>query len=672
MKISLFYHLFVLIACLAGMRCANQLAGSASETDTAMIYNPDNTPAIGATVRFFAAGDSSRTLVYHTTTDNGGRFSVKGLAKGVYNMLASKDTLVAFQDSILAFPDTVLINSDTLEKKGSVTGVVGLQPDHDPRTATVQVLGTDIYSNVDKYGFFTLFSMAKGAYDLRLVTTLPDYTPTYVRIHTVGQKKDTLPDTLRILYTGIPVVTGLASAYDTANGIVRLTWDSTTYRNFKEYLVYKDTIGSLQPSSQPIAITTNTYYNDVFQLDGTYAYRVAIRSNTLTVGMTFGQTIVTVYSPQHIKNIFPSDSMAAYLNVPCTLHVHIDPWFGPSPMRSWQVGPKATLLDTSASETPQIVLHDTLTGDYPCILTVSGGAGRVMSDTIHLQTWLAWEKVADPLTDAVDRMLGFKSAVLNGTLFAFLPINATWEEWTSNDGAAWSKIIDSLPFHGWSSNPVAFKNSLFAADDEGLLWTSKDGKVWDSSRVCFPPRDTTSSGSIIYPVGSLWGDENILWYFQNQGPSLNAYDSCFSTGDGKTWLSAGAFFGNGNLGYNDARYNERLVIMGSYWMLRGNFLDTDLVMNVGLSPLSLQPVNFNIPYASANSVRFAVNYNDCIVLFESPNNTIWCSCDLGTTWFKADNNYIGLGDNDEITLLTCFVSNNHIYSISNRGVWRTK
>jgi len=111
-----------------------------------MIYNPDNTPAVGAVVRFFVATDSTRAIAYQTTTDTNGHYSTKRLVKGTYNMLAysakgfasgapkmlaADDSLIAYQNSIVVLSDTVLVNPDTLEKPGSITGIIGLQPNHD-------------------------------------------------------------------------------------------------------------------------------------------------------------------------------------------------------------------------------------------------------------------------------------------------------------------------------------------------------------------------------------------------------------------------------------------------------------------------------------------------------------------------------------------------------------
>ena len=295
-----------------------QIVGTISETDTAMIYNPDNTPAVGAVVRFFAATDSTRTVAWQATTDTKGHYSVKGLAKGSYNMLAIKDTLIVFQDSIVALQDTVLVQPDTLMKSGSITGTIGLQPNHDPRTVTVQVLGTDLYSNVDKDGRFTLSPIAKGNYNLRLVTTLPDYTPTFKTIHTEGQKKDTLTDTLWLVYTGIPVVMGLTASYDTVNGLVHLSWSKASYRDFQDYLVFRDPFDSIVLSSKPVSAQTDTSFVDTvfsrsltsgqFSFSDTndyhFKYRVCIENNSTKRGDTYKYVDIVAAQPKKVETSF--------------------------------------------------------------------------------------------------------------------------------------------------------------------------------------------------------------------------------------------------------------------------------------------------------------------------------------------------------------------------------
>ena len=338
---------------------APELTGTGSETDTAMIYNPDNTPAVGAVVRFFVATDSTRAIAYQTTTDTNGHYSTKRLVKGTYNMLAysakgfasgapkmlaADDSLIAYQNSIVVLSDTVLVNPDTLEKPGSITGIIGLQPNHDPRTVTVQVLGTDLYSNVDANGRFTLSPVARGSYNLRLVTTLTDYTPTYKTIQTAGQKMDTLSDTLWLLYTGIPVVTGLAATYDTVNGVVHLSWNKASYRDFQDYLIFRDDYNSMVLSAIPIAALGDTFFVDtVFKRnlvngqfsfidtnDYHFKYRVCVENSSSKRGDAYRYVDIIAASPvkaattfaftfYHIAKQFMTDSASVNDSVRCSL-----------------------------------------------------------------------------------------------------------------------------------------------------------------------------------------------------------------------------------------------------------------------------------------------------------------------------------------------------------------
>lgn len=351
---------------------AKQITGTVSETDTAMIYNPDNTPAKGAMVRFFAATDSTRTVEYQTKTDTNGHYVVSGLAKGSYNMVATKDSLIVFQDSIFANSDTVFVKTDTLEKQGSITGIVGLQPNHDPRTVTVQVLGTDLYSNVDKYGRFTLSPVAKGNYNLRLVTTMPDYTPTYATIHTEGQKKDSLLDTLWLTFTGIPVVTGLTAVYDTLNGLVHLSWNKPDYRDFQDFLIFRDVYNSVTLSSVPLYSCEDTVFTDTIfkrsngigQLsfidtsDYRFKYRVCVENNSTKHGDTYKFADVVAASPIKVRTFFSWKFLntmtdSASINDTVSIIVNFQNATRKNMKLSWYIGKKdylfKTVVDSSIS-----------------------------------------------------------------------------------------------------------------------------------------------------------------------------------------------------------------------------------------------------------------------------------------------------------------------------------
>jgi len=314
--------IYFLVAALLFFTCTkDKLAGTVSDTDTgksAMVYNPDFTPAVGATVKFFEINDTTRTPALRTSTDSKGRYSYKGLAKGTYNIIASDDSLLSYQDSAYVSTDTAYIHPDTLEKPGSVTAIVGVQPNDDPRTVTVQVLGTNIFSNVDENGKFTLAPLAKGTYNVRLITTLPNYTPTYTTLTARSSKNDTLQDTLWMTYTGIPVVLGLKVSYDTVNGVVSLYWGKNPYKDFQTYMIYRDMYGTVQPSSAAIAINNDTSFVDtIFKRnlssgqfsffdtnDYHYIYRVAIRNNSIEIGKPYKDVSIIAASPTKVTTTF--------------------------------------------------------------------------------------------------------------------------------------------------------------------------------------------------------------------------------------------------------------------------------------------------------------------------------------------------------------------------------
>lgn len=310
----------ILIFIIIGCSLDKKVSGTVDETDTgivAMLYNPDGTPAIGTNVKIFKVSDTTKTPILEVISDEKGNYSLSGLSMGTYNIYAENGSLVAFQDSVKVLEDTVLIKDDTLETPINLSGIVGLQPNHDPRTVTVQVLGTDIYSNINESGYFTLNRMAKGNFTLKLSTTLDNYTATYERITISKDTRDTLPDTLWLIYTGIPVVEGLKTSYDTISGVVTLLWNATKYRNFQDYLIYRDYFDSLNMSSKPIAFTTDTVFRDsIFDIansigkfsfsdinDYHFKYRVVVRNNSQQEGLSYKYIGIVAASPQKVKTV---------------------------------------------------------------------------------------------------------------------------------------------------------------------------------------------------------------------------------------------------------------------------------------------------------------------------------------------------------------------------------
>lgn len=177
-------------------------------------------------------------------TDSEGRYRLGGADKGLYNLLANKNGLVVYKDSVFLAPDPTTLGSDTLHSPGQLAGYVKLQPNHDPRTVTIQVLGTNIYTNVDMEGGFRLVNMAEGKYTLRVITTLPEYTALFQEIRIRSGDSNRLADTLRPVFTGLPIVQGIVADYDTSSGIATIRWSKVNYRNLAGYAIYRGPAGS--------------------------------------------------------------------------------------------------------------------------------------------------------------------------------------------------------------------------------------------------------------------------------------------------------------------------------------------------------------------------------------------------------------------------------------------
>ena len=320
----------------------DKLAGTIDSTDTGIVgkvsYSTGKAVA-NANVQLFITRDTSRTALSKMSTDNSGSFAFDSLAPGSYNVwVESNDSLVAFIDSVYVPKNTLVRKDATLGKSGSVTAIVGLQTGDDPRSVFVQALGTQKYSNVDATGFFTLPKLAEGEYTLRLVSTIQGYTPTYKTVTVASGIDDTLKDTIKLIYTGIPPVAGIKAEYDPFTGIVKVSWSRMAYANLYDYHIYRDIPGSIVLSTTPIAASTDTvFYDTLFGNPATtligwpdssignsiidtsnallkYRYRVTIRNKSNQEGLPFNFADINGANPINLIHIISPDDNAKFTN----------------------------------------------------------------------------------------------------------------------------------------------------------------------------------------------------------------------------------------------------------------------------------------------------------------------------------------------------------------------
>ena len=286
---------FVVTSCSKG-----NVAGTVDDTDTkggvATLYMPDGQPAYGASIKVLAIADGS--VQAETVSDSAGRYQVEGL-RGQYNILAKKDALVLFRDSV--YIGGSLVGSDTLGESVEFKGKVILNFGDDPRTATVKVLGTNMIENLDDSGYFEINSLPEGKYQLELSTLLSGYVETYATITLKAGTNST--ELFTIMYTGIPLVSGLSGVYDSTTNVVHLSWDQTQYRNIDQYVICRQDDTAKTVDLNPYALSSNSYYDDTISAYSsnsadtaphTYKYRVRIRNMFGEEGNCYGYLRVNV------------------------------------------------------------------------------------------------------------------------------------------------------------------------------------------------------------------------------------------------------------------------------------------------------------------------------------------------------------------------------------------
>ena len=275
----------VVAALLAGCDDpAGPVAGTNDETHTtitARVFLPDGTtPAVGAVVSLVPR-DSVRASATGLV-DAQGFPVVPRVRDGLYAMTASSGPLASWTDSVEVVAGRLRLDrDDTLQKAGSIAGVVLLQPQHDARTITVNVLGTDIWANVGLDGRFQLPELGAGLLRLRFQTSITEYTPLFQTVRLMVSQDTLLPDTLRLPYTGIPVILGLKATNDSATGDLLVSWHSADHPRLVDYVVYRDSATAIAYSTNPYAATADSVFRDTAAKSSSrpqaWKYRVAAR-----------------------------------------------------------------------------------------------------------------------------------------------------------------------------------------------------------------------------------------------------------------------------------------------------------------------------------------------------------------------------------------------------------
>jgi hypothetical protein len=288
----------LLVTAAALLLACNRLSGPAASAKSAIIYLQDGQRATHAVVKIFEAGSvDGKPIAVYITDDKGG-FSIENLPTGVYNLWAEKDSASLFQDSVIVATAQTTLRSDTLECASSLTGRVGLKLEHDPRTVTVRLVGTDrAFDIADLHGAFTLTGLASGVYSLLLTSTIPEYVPTVKTLSVAGCSHDTLGGTLRLAVSGIPLVEDIRIVQDTATGEIKISWKKTHHRDFMDYLIFREYCDARDFLHEPLYVTDDTFFIDSIYVSlppdtadtagRCLRYWIAVRNNESQIGPAY-------------------------------------------------------------------------------------------------------------------------------------------------------------------------------------------------------------------------------------------------------------------------------------------------------------------------------------------------------------------------------------------------
>jgi hypothetical protein len=479
------------------LMCSNPNGGTSDETilTTAKIYLPGGKPAQFARVGFYTVADTAQAARKEVYTDASGAYSVSSVEDGEYNLIARQDSLLCFQDSILISSGKALLRNDTLETGCTFKGVITLQPGSDPRNAVVHVLGTYFYANVDSSGGFAIAQMPSGMYRFMVsVANEAGYVPTYRTIDVDCSDSASLLDTIPVLFTGIPTVSGLTLRYDTLANIVALSWRPAAYKELREYIITRYLPGQVTMVADTSWAIADTCFFDTMRFsaipprtfDSVYGfdtamfdlpqkrfeYRVAIRNKLLQTGSTYEFKIFVADHPRAAGLPFRRHGKYAYVNQPCTLTVVPCLAYGQSATYAWDMGSTGAFT-TGAGASKAFTVPDTLAIDFPCAVKITTSNGRTFCDTLHIKPEHRWIKAgASGITGKA-----IKVVETQNTLYDFSrETDQIVSLWTSTDGISWSKTVDSLPFK--PGDIVPYNGELWAIADTMNLWHSGDALHW--------------------------------------------------------------------------------------------------------------------------------------------------------------------------------------------------
>ncbi|MEN9309073.1 MAG: hypothetical protein RL173_3005 [Fibrobacterota bacterium] len=506
--------IFALAAC---DKSIDPVAGTNNETHTkGTLFQANGKVAVGARVRVFAAnqdiGDS--LPVTQTQVDLNGQIPLQ-LKRGYYSLLADDTSRSAvFIDSVFSDGDTVMIPVDTLRPTGTLTGHVRVQPMHSPAIAWVHLMRTNLYANVDSSGSFRLDGAPAGNLDLVAVSHLTEYTPTHKLVR-VRSDSSIDVDTISLVYNGLPLAKKVAASYDSATGVVTVTWQDTSFARKANWLVYRSNgsnsaIDSVATSSSGSLSDTifarlgHPGLHSIFDsIETNLSYWVAAQSKDGTTGPRWEKVDVRAKSPALIRRWGVN-------------------WSNPIPVTGFAL-PEYSRLDTLADALSVSQWVNTTDTTQAYQLRLLNPTGQWTTATLpHIPEMesspLFW-KGRVWLVKGRGSARHFDDTAMGNTTIVRTNIYDSAAILSSADGIAWDSVALELPLDSITSfrlNATATELALIPcykrknpvvgqlSQSKGML-VSTSGKGWSVR-----PRDTLLAGQDSRPFVSHYWTASII------------------------------------------------------------------------------------------------------------------------------------------------------------------
>lgn len=275
-------HLLVLLFLL--LYSCGSMVNSGSSTETiGLIVDGKGTPISGAVVTIVREDynpQSGGVEFDPILSDENGKYSLKGVDDGIYNVHFKKDGTRALRSGLVIVDnDSIRYITDTLRPGGGLKGVVQHQNGDNHKGIFLLFMGTERYaSTIDSAGNFLVDNLAEGDYSLKLLSELENYESQTITVSVLSGIVSVIKDTLILAYTGIPTPQGLKATFDTQMQQTQLTWEAIQSDKLKEYYVFRSLWNS-SSDFQLIGTACSTSFIDPIPFsggshNGHYEYRV--------------------------------------------------------------------------------------------------------------------------------------------------------------------------------------------------------------------------------------------------------------------------------------------------------------------------------------------------------------------------------------------------------------